>query len=233
MTKAVCGESTTWTKQGINAVADLERTVRIIFEAIDSMTDPLTDMSSALSEFGGSAVDVSEDANDLSDSITDIPAEADIYLTVSGDAQENIDAVNEDIGTLPEDVSMDISLAGTDEFSNIFDDLSTSIDETGSSIDQFFQDNPAQLSQLEADQWEQAINDDMEKKKADFDLQKDLIDQQLELLEAKERALDSGEGLIKIDSTGVEPALLAFVFEILRLLQVEMNKDGNKFLLNI
>ena len=214
-------------------MADLERTVRIIFEAIDSMTDPLTDMSSALSEFGGSAVDVSEDANALGDSITDIPAEADIYLTVSGDAQENIDAVNEDIGTLPEDVSMDISLAGTDEFSSIFDDLSTSIDETGSSIDQFFQDNPAQLSQLEADQWEQAINDDMEKKKADFDLQKDLVDQQIELLEAKERALNSGEGLIKIDTTGVEPALVAFLWEILHRVQMEANATGSKFLLGM
>jgi hypothetical protein len=214
-------------------VADLERTVRIIFEAIDSMTDPLTDMTSSLSAFGGSAVEVSEEASGLSDSITSIPAEADIFLTASGDAQENINLVIEDLDGLPEDVLLGISLAGADEFDGIFDDLSTSIDETGSSIDQFFQDNPAQLSQLEADQWEQAINDDMEKKKADFDLQKDLVDQQLELLEAKERALDSGEGLIKIDSTGVEPALLAFVFEILRLLQVQMNQDGNKFLLSI
>lgn len=233
MTKAVCGESTTSTKQGISAVADLERTVQIIFEAIDSMTDPLTDMTSSLSAFGGSAVDVSEDANVLGNSITDIPADVAIRLEAEGDAQEGIDQINEELNGLPDEIAMSLSLDGTAEFEGIFDNLGDRIDETGNEIDQFFQDNPAQLSQLEADQWEQAINDDMEKKKADFDLQKDLIDQQLEILEAKERALDSGEGLIKIDSTGVEPALVAFVFEILRLLQVQMNQDGNKFLLSI
>jgi len=214
-------------------VADLEKTVQIIFEAIDSMTDPLTDMTSSLSAFGGSAVEVSEEASGLSDSITNIPAEADIFLTVSGDAQENINLVIEDLDGLPDDVLLGISLAGTDEFDGIFDDLTTRIDEAGSEIDRFFQDNPAQLSQLEADQWEQAINDDMEKKKADFDLQKELIDQQLELLEAKESALNSGEGLIKIDTTGVEPALVAFLWEILRMVQMEANKNGNKFLLGM
>ena len=214
-------------------MADLEKTVQIIFEAIDSMTDPLTDMTSSLSAFGGSAVEVSEEASGLSDSITNIPAEADIYLTASGDAQENINLVIEDLDGLPDDVLLGISLAGTDEFDGIFDDLTTRIDEAGSEIDRFFQDNPAQLSQLEADQWEQAINDDMEKKKSDFDLQKELIDQQLELLEAKERALNSGEGLIKIDTTGVEPALVAFLWEILRMVQMEANKNGNKFLLGM
>ena len=214
-------------------MADLEKTVQIIFEAIDSMTDPLTDMTSSLSAFGGSAVEVSEEASGLSDSIANIPAEADIFLTVSGDAQENINLVIEDLDGLPDDVLLGISLAGTDEFDGIFDDLTTRIDEAGSEIDRFFQDNPAQLSQLEADQWEQAINDDMEKKKADFDLQKELIDQQLELLEAKESALNSGEGLIKIDTTGVEPALVAFMWEILHRVQMQANQDGSKFLLSI
>jgi hypothetical protein len=214
-------------------VADLERTVQIIFEAIDSMTEPLTDMSSSLSEFGGSAVDVSEDANDLSDSISEIPADVAILLEAEGDAQEEIDQINEELNGLPDEIEMSLSLDGAAEFEGIFDNLGDRINETGDEIDAFFMDNPGALSELEHDLWEEAINDDMEKKKADFDLQKDLIDQQLELLEAKERALDSGEGLIKIDSTGVEPALLAFVFEILRLLQVEMNKDGTKFLLSI
>ena len=214
-------------------MADLERTVQIIFEAIDHITDPLSDMSSLLYDFGANAVEVSDEANDLSDSISGIPAEADIYLSTSGDAWEDTAFLNDALTNLPQDVSVDIGLEGVGEFEGIFDELSTHIDETGDEIDQFFQDNPAQLSQLEGDEWAQAIKDDMEKKQADFDLQKKLIDHQLELLETKERALNNGEGLIKIDSTGLEPQLEMIMWQILQKVQMRANEESAAFLLGI
>ena len=41
-------------------MADLEKTVQIIFEAIDNMTDPIGEMGTALSGFGGKASEVSK-----------------------------------------------------------------------------------------------------------------------------------------------------------------------------
>ena len=213
-------------------MADLEKTVQIIFEAIDNITGPLSDMSSSLSEFGGDATNVSDDADTLSEAITDIPAEVDINMSTSGDVLEEVYGFSDALDGL-EDVSVNIGLDGVGEFEGVFDALSDNIKATGDEIDQFFEDNPSQLSQLEADQWSQAITDDMEKKQADFDLQKKLVDQQLELLEAKQRAVEGGEGLIKIDSTGLEPVLEDILWQILEKVQIRAVETKPEFLLGL
>ena len=213
-------------------MADLEKTVQIIFEAIDNITGPLSDMSSSLSDFGGDATNVSDDADTLSEAITGIPAEVDINMSTSGDVLEEVYGFSDALDGL-EDVSVNIGLDGVGEFEGVFDALSDNIKETGDEIDQLFEDNPSQLSQLEADQWSQAITDDMEKKQADFDLQKKLVDQQLELLEAKQRAVEGGEGLIKIDSTGLEPVLEEILWQILEKVQIRAVETKPEFLLGL
>ncbi len=60
-----------------------------------------------------------------------------------------------------------------------------------------------------------------------------LIDAQIKNLEAKTKAMQNGDGLIKIDSTGLEPALEMIMWEIIEKVQLRANAEGAEFLLGL
>ncbi|EGP18533.1 phage tail tape measure protein [Halomonas sp. TD01] len=60
-----------------------------------------------------------------------------------------------------------------------------------------------------------------------------LIDAQIESLTAKTKALQNGEGLIKIESDGLEPALEMFMWQVLEKIQLRANAESAEFLLGI
>lgn len=66
-----------------------------------------------------------------------------------------------------------------------------------------------------------------------FKLQKSLTEAQIAQMKAQTDALLKGDGLIKIDGAGLKPHLEAFMWEILRAIQVKVNKDGLKMLLGV
>ena len=74
---------------------------------------------------------------------------------------------------------------------------------------------------------------DRENKRRDdaFALQKELTQAQIAQMKAQTDALMNGDGLIKIDGAGLKPHLEAFMWEILKAIQVKVNKDGLKMLL--
>ena len=158
-------------------MADLERTVQIIFEAIDNMTDPIGEMGEALSGFGGMAGDVSEKADVLGDAIETIPAELGLEITLEDNASGGIADIQQGMDDIPEDIELDIGVEAGD-YRSIFDDFAGSVDTTRQSIEDLFADQPWELKEFEADAWRQAIDADMELKKQEFEAQKKLIDQQ-------------------------------------------------------
>lgn len=66
-----------------------------------------------------------------------------------------------------------------------------------------------------------------------LNLQKQLIEAQVAQLRAQTRSLEKGDSLIKVDGAGLQPHLEAFMFEILRTIQVRVNQDGLKLLLGV
>ena len=64
-----------------------------------------------------------------------------------------------------------------------------------------------------------------------FKLQKDLTEAQISQMKAQTEAMLKGDGMIKIDGAGLAPHLEAFMWEILKAIQVKVNKDGLKMLL--
>jgi tape measure domain-containing protein len=59
-----------------------------------------------------------------------------------------------------------------------------------------------------------------------FELQKKLTEEQIRALRARTDAINRGDTLIKIDGAGLQPQLEAFMWEILRTIQVRVNADG-------
>lgn len=64
-----------------------------------------------------------------------------------------------------------------------------------------------------------------------FKLQKDLTEAQIAQMKAQTEAMLKGDGLIKIDGAGLAPHLEAFMWEVLKAIQIKVNKDGLKMLL--
>jgi hypothetical protein len=266
-------------------VADLEKTVQIIFEAIDNMTDPIGEMGDALSGFGGKAGDAAEKADVLSDSVETIPADLELNITLednatdginniqtgisdipeekefavdcdpspivevsgliddmpaeheldiylAGDPYSIISDIGEGIDELPESVELDIGVEAGD-YAGIFSDFSESVDNTRQEIEDLFAAEPWALKEFEAEAWRTAIDEDMALKNEEFEAQKKLIEQQLEILEMKKSLLESGTALISIDTTGVEPILEDLLMSLCEKLQVRISENLPAFLVGI
>lgn len=187
-------------------MADLERTVQIIFEAVDSLTGPLLDMSSSLSGFGDSAEIAAVEATGLGESITSVPTELDIDVEVIGDYANDIEAIEESVSTLTDmetiqiDVDAGTAIGDVETLSNEVESLPDDV-----SISMEFEDNNLGRE----------------------------IQSKIDLLEEKRLAVASGEGLIKIDSTGLEPALDMLMWQVVEKVQLKANADGNAFLLGV
>ncbi|MCP4063709.1 MAG: hypothetical protein GY740_10715, partial [Gammaproteobacteria bacterium] len=56
---------------------------------------------------------------------------------------------------------------------------------------------------------------------------------QIENIREKTKRLAKGDALIKVEGAGLQPHLEAFMFEILREIQVRVNADGEEMLLGL
>jgi len=213
-------------------LADLEKTVQIIFEAIDNMTDPIGEMGTALSGFGGMAGDAAEKADGLGDAIETIPAELRLDITLTDNASGSLNDIQQGMDDIPESVELDIGVEAGD-YRSIFDDFSESIDTARQEIEDLFADQPWELKEFEAEAWRQAIDADMEMKNQEFEAQKKLIDQQLELLDSKKALLESGQALITVDTTGLEPVFEDLMMNFLKKCQVNISENFPAVLVGI
>ena len=84
-------------------------------------------------------------------------------------------------------------------------------------------------------QWaiQDAIEQNMELQERPREQQRKLINKQIELMEARKDAMESGEGLIKIDSEGLEPSLEMLLWEVLEKVQIRASEEASNFLLGI
>lgn len=113
-----------------------------------------------------------------------------------------------------------------------FESISTSIGSTGDVLGKLFEQFANGDMSL-SDKWQIEEQIDKENKHRDraFEIQEKMMEAQIKNMEAQTQQLLKGEGLIKIDGTGLKPHLEAFMWEILSEIQVKVNKDGLKMLL--
>ena len=74
------------------------------------------------------------------------------------------------------------------------------------------------------------IEDENSRRNDLLEAQLDLVRTEIDLNQKKARALESGEGLIRIDATGLEPELQLVFHKILGYTQVWANSQGKEFL---
>lgn len=120
----------------------------------------------------------------------------------------------------------------TEIVKSAFESINTSIDSTGKLLGDLFKQLGDKTLTF-SEQW--ALEDQIEKENAlrekAFKLQEKLTEATIAQINAQLKAYSNGDALIKIDGAGLQPHLEAFMWEILRTIQVRVNADGLKLLL--
>ncbi|MDP3520683.1 MAG: tape measure protein [Hydrogenophaga sp.] len=144
-------------------------------------------------------------------------------------------ASNERIKFIEATVKLDIAKLEADvkKFEAVFASIDNTINSTGDLLSSLF----GNLKDSDSMSWDslRKIDDQIEKenkiREAAFTLQKAMTETQIEYMRAQIQAMRNGDGFIKIDGAGLAPHLEAFMWEILKTIQVRVNKDGLKMLL--
>ncbi|NJM10472.1 MAG: hypothetical protein HC883_06410 [Bdellovibrionaceae bacterium] len=77
------------------------------------------------------------------------------------------------------------------------------------------------------------IEAENKRRDAALELQKQLTEAEIENIRAKTRALDRGDSIIKIDGSGLAPQLEAFMWEVLKAIEVRANATYADYLLGL
>lgn len=122
--------------------------------------------------------------------------------------------------------------AGVKNLKTVFESLDTGIKSTGDLIGNLFGD-------LEkSSEWNKNIIEDQielenKRRQQEFDLQKELSEQQIELNKLKMETMEKGGMAITVTASGLEPHLENILWEILKKIQVRANATAAEFLLGV
>ena len=144
-------------------------------------------------------------------------------------------ASNERIKNIEFKVELDIARLEEDtkRVQAAFDSINNTINSTGDVISSSL----SLLKDFDSLDWgalriiESQLEKENQLRREAFELQKELTEAQIRSLNAQTAQLEKGDVLIKIDGAGLQPHLEAFMFEILKAIQVRVNRDGLPFLL--
>jgi site-specific recombinase len=122
--------------------------------------------------------------------------------------------------------------AGADKVAAIFKGLSDNFANTGDLIGSLFGgfDDASRQTQIDI---ASQVRKENELRKQAADDASNLTKAQINEIRERTRAISRGDALIKVDGAGLQPHLEAFMFEILREIQVRVNADGEEMLLGL
>lgn len=124
--------------------------------------------------------------------------------------------------------------ADTQRIEAAFESINVGIQSTGDTLGSFWSLlGSGDLSRFQELDLEKQIDQEQKYRQQQFDLQKKETEALIENLQARTKALQSGEGLIKIESDGLEPALETIMWQIIEKVQMRANAEGAEFLLGI
>ncbi|WP_375191797.1 phage tail tape measure protein [Marinobacter sp.] len=141
---------------------------------------------------------------------------------------------NERIKLIEAKVSLDIAEveAGADRIEAIAKTISETFSNSGDVIADLFGgfDDASRSTQIELSK---QIREERELRQQALDDQSKLTQAEVDYIKEKTRQLARGDALIKVDGAGLQPHLEAFMFEILREIQVRMSANGEEMLLRL
>ena len=211
------------------------------------ITDEITGLNSKLKEeldltvkVSGGLVEYSGFQKDAADASKKAAEETEKQTKAANDLKAKLEEIASDerLKALEIRVSLDIARLEADSqaLSDVLSAVETSVQSTGDVIGSalgalgevggFFG-----LEQLEI--IERQLEIENKRREEALELQKKLTEAQIENIEARTDAIKDGEALIKIEGDGLEPELEAFMFKILKKIQLRASQEGAEFLLGV
>jgi hypothetical protein len=119
-----------------------------------------------------------------------------------------------------------------------FESVGNSVGAMSDSVSSMFSDltsafSDENMNQLQKWKLEDIVEEQQDAQNKLIESQVALNDAQVEYMKLKMESMQGGEALIKIDSTGLEPALEMVMWEILEKVQIRASEEAADFLLGI
>jgi TP901 family phage tail tape measure protein len=138
-------------------------------------------------------------------------------------------ASNERIKLIEARVALNIAglEADTKRVQSAFESINVGIQSTGDLLGSLFGNlTDSNYFSSAGSEIRRQISRENERRDQEFELQKELVEAQIDRLKEQTRRMQNGDALIKIEGDGLKPHLEAFMWEILRSIQVRVNQDG-------
>lgn len=175
----------------------------------------------------------------VKDSLNEIPTEKMMEIKLQGDIDKELAMIKTDAENLQSAMEWTAKLeiaqieAETEKVKAMFGSVSDTIGSVSDEIGQLFGKVPKSEYDFGAREWQAAVKQAMQIQADGFKLEQKLVEEQIKLMKSKDDYLKSGKAMIKIDSTGLEPALEMIMWQILQKVQLKANEDAASFLLGI
>jgi len=211
------------------ALGEVSRTTSQLAENNQSLQLGYDATSGKINSFSGTVIGSGKALADAAEKTKEVVKQTEAYQIKLLELSSN-----ERIKLIESKVSLDIAEveAGAARVEAIAKTLSDNFASTGDLIGKLFGgiDEASRGTQL--DIAAQIKKENELRKQAANDVS-DLTNAQIDQIREKTRAISRGDALIKVDGAGLQPHLEAFMFEILREIQVRVNADGEEMLLGL
>jgi len=171
-----------------------------------------------------------------------IPSEKMLEIKLQGDIDKEIALIESSAETAQAafkytaEVNIAEAKSAADVLKSAFESVGDSVVAMSDSVSDMFSSFVSGFNDLPTlQQWnmEDMLEDQQELQRLALESQIKLNDAQVDLMEAKAEAMRTGDGMIKIDTTGIEPALEMVMWEIIKKVQIRASEESADFLLGI
>jgi TP901 family phage tail tape measure protein len=198
-------------------------------DANGKVVQSYTEMVPAVSKAGGTLSIIGSEFDKAGGKAKDAAKESDQFRI----KMEEI-ASNERIKTIEAVISLNIAALESDtkKVEAAFKSIDNTISSTGDLLSSLF-GNLKGATWFDRLEIIEQIKFEREMREKAFKLQKELVEAQIEMMEARTAALYRGDSLIKVDGTGLKPHLEAMMWEVFSAIQIRANSTFNEFLLGL
>jgi TP901 family phage tail tape measure protein len=169
-----------------------------------------------------------------------IPTEKMIEIKLQGEIDTKLATIKANAETVQTAMEWTAKLeiaqveAGVKNLENMLKSVDNTISTTGETIASLFGTlSDEGLSQLDKWHIEDAAEEQQKMQQEAFELQKKILEQQIELNKEKLNKLKNGKSLISISADGLEPELEAFMWKIIERVQIQATEEASEMLLGI
>lgn len=211
------------------ALGNVSKTTQQLAEDNKSLQLGYDETTGKINSFSGTIVNSNKALDDAAKKTEEVVKQTEAYQLKLIELQSD-----ERIAQIEAKVSLNIAEveANADRVKAIAETIGETFANTGDVITDLFGgfDDASRSTQIEL---AKQIREERELREQALDDQSRLTQAEVDYIKEKTRQLARGHSLIKVDGSGLQPHLEAFMFEILREIQVRVNADGEEMLLGL